>query len=347
MKEKSEDFFNKRLSDNEEEVFSLLDILIFLMKYLKNLIIFSLLSMVTVSLFTIFFTKPVYTSSSKIMSSNVGRSSQASGIAAQFGIKLTSDASETKWPYVEILESRSIAKSILSGKLTFGENNRKLLDILINKDEDFGQFEKRMLYGIELFLDRIKISEDLLTGVLLIRSDAHDPLIAKQINMALIEELDSFQRVYNKTKTSKAKKFIEERILDVESDLIIAEEKLKTFRDQNRRIENSPSLQLEVNRLTREVTVLIGVFTTLKQQLETTKIEEVKESDYVMILDSPEIPTSSSKPNKKFLVILSGFLGLLIGVFYSIIIDFIKYGKKNDLRKIHLLKQEFLKNFSL
>ena len=44
--------------------------------------------------------------------------------------------------------------------------------------------------------------------------------------------------------------------------------------DRNRRIENSPSLQLEQQRLGREVTVLTGVFTTLKQQLETTKIEE-------------------------------------------------------------------------
>ena len=59
--------------------------------------------------------------------------------------------------------------------------------------------------------------------------------------------------------------------------------------DRNRRIENSPALQLEQQRLNREVIVLTGVFTTLKQQLETTKIEEVKESDYVIILDPPEI----------------------------------------------------------
>ena len=38
--------------------------------------------------------------------------------------------------------------------------------------------------------------------------------------------------------------------------------------DTNRRIENSPALLLEQQRLQREVTVLIGVFTTLKQQLE-------------------------------------------------------------------------------
>ena len=57
--------------------------------------------------------------------------------------------------------------------------------------------------------------------------------------------------------------------------------------DRNRRIENSPALQLEQQRLGRG-NGLTGVFTTLKQQLETTKIEEVKESNYVIVLDPPE-----------------------------------------------------------
>ena len=81
------------------------------------------------------------------------------------------------------------------------------------------------------------------------------------------------------------KQFIEERIIDVEKELIAAEEDLKVFMDRNRRIENSPALQLEQQRLGREVTVLTGVFTTLKQQLETTKIEEVKEIVFAIFSD--------------------------------------------------------------
>ena len=56
----------------------------------------------------------------------------------------------------------------------------------------------------------------------------------------------------------------------VKEELRNAEEELKNFKDRNRRIENSPTLQLEEQRLLREVTVLTGVFTTLKQNLEST-----------------------------------------------------------------------------
>ena len=88
--------------------------------------------------------------------------------------------------------------------------------------------------------------------------------------------------------------------MTTEQELRNAEESLKNFLDRNRRIENSPSLQLQQQRLAREATVLTGVFTTLKQQLETTKIEEVKESDYAIIIDKPQFPLAPSKPKKTY-----------------------------------------------
>ena len=79
----------------------------------------------------------------------------------------------------------------------------------------------------------------------------------------------------------------------------MAEESLKVFRDRNRRIENSPALQLEQERLAREVSVLTSLFITLKQQLETVKIDEVKYSDYIIVVDPPNLPLIKSKPNKR------------------------------------------------
>ena len=117
-----------------------------------------------------------------------------------------------------------------------------------------------------------------------------------------------------------------------------AEEDLKVFRDRNRRIENSPALLLEQQRLGREVTVLTGVFTTLKQQLETTKIEEVKESNYVVIVDHPNIPLERSKPNKSKMVILTGFLGIILGLGLVLIKDLITKTDNEEKRKFLKIK---------
>ena len=48
------------------------------------------------------------------MSSSTGSSfSQATGLAAQFGISLPTENSEPKWAYPEIIKSRALAKSVL------------------------------------------------------------------------------------------------------------------------------------------------------------------------------------------------------------------------------------------
>ena len=84
-------------------------------------------------------------------------------------------------------------------------------------------------------------------------------ILSYQILNILIEELGLYQQNYNKAKTSKTRKFIEERIKETEKDLVKSEENLKDFMDRNRRIQNSPALQLQRDRLSREVSVLTGV----------------------------------------------------------------------------------------
>ena len=157
--------------------------------------------------------------------------------------------------------------------------------------------------------------------------------------------MDAHQRDYNKTKTSETRQFIEERIIDTEKELQSAEEALKNFRDHNRRIGNSPALLLEQQRLSREVAVLTGVFTTLKQQLETTKIEEVKELDYVIVLDPPEAPLQRSKPNRTQIVIIAGILGIGLGLIFAIIKEYLSYDHdKNNLGEVKSLILQNIKD---
>ena len=85
---------------------------------------------------------------------------------------------------------------------------------------------------------------------------------------------------------------------------------------------------------------MTGVFTTLKQQLETTKIEEVKELDYVIVLDSPDMPLIPSWPNKKLTLVLTGFLGIGLGLLIGILKEFFKSinrREKNELLKMRSL----------
>jgi uncharacterized protein involved in exopolysaccharide biosynthesis len=334
---------------DEKEV-SFADILIMLSKNIKIILILPFTFCTLMIIKSLFFEYPLYLSSAKIMSSNSnGAKSQASGIAARFGISLPNTQSEQKWAYPEIIKSRTIARSMLKRIFDtekFGPQKSLLQIFNQNKSISNVNLEKLEILAVNDLINRIHISEDKLTSILTVGITAFEPSFAKNLTSTLIEEIDNHQKNYNKGKTSETKIFIQGRIIDTEKELVVAEERLKIFRDRNRRIENSPSLLLEQQRLNREVTVLTGVFTTLKQQLETTKIEEVRESDYVIIIDPPELPISRSNIGRKKRVFFAGIFGISLGILFAMVREFLRNNNQDEKEKIIFAKGLFIKNLS-
>ena len=81
----------------------------------------------------------------------------------------------------------------------------------------------------------------------------------------------------------------------------------------------------------------------LKQQLETTKIEEVKELDYVIVLDPPEAPLQRSGPNRRKMVIFSGFLGIGLGMVIGLVIEFLKENQEKVKQFLDLILKNLFK----
>ena len=340
VKKQNDQNFSLR-TPNKEDVITMMDIVLIVVRQLNVIIITPTIFCTLAIIYVLLFLKPVYTSTSKIMSSSTGGTlSQASGLAAQFGINIPSTKSETKWVYPEIIKSRILSRSMLKRKIDTKELGlqKTLLDILTyeikNSDNDLPTLE---VLAIDKLLSMLDVSENIKTSIVTLSVTASDPTFAVEINKALIEELDTHQRKYNKTKTSDAKQFIKERIIGTEKELMAAEENLKIFKDRNRRIENSPALQLEQQRFEREVAVLTGVFTTLKQQFETTKIEEVKETDYVIILDSPNLPIFSAV-SKRYIVIMCGLIGIILGIIFGFLRDYINESPEQEKEKLSRAK---------
>mgnify|MGYP000196280801 CR=1 FL=1 len=331
----------------EEDTISLTDIMLTLARQLKVIIITPTILCTLMIIYVLFFTKPVYTSTAKIMSSSSGGGmSQAAGLAAQFGIALPTVQSEPNWVYPEIIKSRTLARAMLKRKFDtkqFGPQKSLLQILTFGNDEPEFSIDTLEIHALEGFIKKIDISEDRNTGIYTLTLSASEPQLASDIIAALIEELDAHQKQYNKAITSKTRKFIEERIVAVGKELREAEEILKDFTVSNRRIENSPLLLLEQQRLAREVSVPSGVFTMLKQQLETTKIEEVKESDYVVVLDPPEAPLKRSGPNRRKMVIFAGFLGIGLGIFIGLVIEFLKENQVKVKQFINLIFNNLFK----
>ena len=96
-------------------------------------------------------------------SSSGGGVSQAAGLAAQFGISIPTTQSETKWVYPEIINSRTLARSILKRKfdtIEFGKQ-KSLLQILTMGMGSLLVKDTLEIKAVDSFLGMIEISRGL------------------------------------------------------------------------------------------------------------------------------------------------------------------------------------------
>ena len=319
----------------EEDSFSLRELINILLKHWKTMIITPTITCIYAIIQVFFFAQPVYISTAKIVPSAGGSStSNLRGFAAQFGVTVPGGdgASITSsGVYPEIIQSRTLARALLKRNFDtekFGED-QPLLKILTYSEEEpeFGPdiLEKM---AVKALLKKINVSKSRQSSILTLEVSAFEPQLAADIIIALIEELDKHQQKFKSTRVTEKRQFIEGRIEEVQVDLEKAEDALKQFRYRNRQIQNSPSLLLEQERLSREVQVIIGVFTTLKQEYELAKIQEVEEATVVHVLDPPEAPLERSEPKRKQTVILAGLLGIILGIGTVFIREYWKNSEK-------------------
>ena len=73
---------------------------------------------------------------------------------------------------------------------------------------------------------------------------------------------------------------------------------LRKFRENNRNLSSSPSLQMMVQEMGREVDLQNSLYVTLKTQYEKAKIDEVGRDDMVQQIDGPTIPTKLTSPKR-------------------------------------------------
>ena len=103
--------------------------------------------------------------------------------------------------------------------------------------------------------------------------------------------------------------FISDRLAIVKNELESSELQLKDFKERNRGYEDSPELFMVFSQFFREVEAKKEVYLTLQQQLELSRIEEVKQSPILHILDHAVPPTRKSSPKRGIFLLISAFLG--------------------------------------
>jgi len=259
-----------------------------------------------------------YTSTASFIAEGRQQESALSGFAAQFGVRLpTTPSTSSPQFYQDLLESREILRQVIGGRyFPNGDTTAKPQTLIQLYDLADIPEPERHERALERIRREIKTELSAKTGVVLLRVRATTPALAEQINSQLVEQLNQFNLIRRQSAATSERTFTERRLAEARTQLRSAEGSLRDFREHNRDYRNSAALQLEDERLQREVFFQQQIYSSLAQALEQAKIEEVRDTPAITFIEQPNVP---GRPDPRNLIqdigtaILAGaFIGLLL-----------------------------------
>jgi uncharacterized protein involved in exopolysaccharide biosynthesis len=249
----------------------------------------------------------------------------AAGLAAQFGFSMPRSGSSERSPefYQALLESREILDGLVRDGVRVVTPTQ---DTTVNLSEHFGieggtaaergELTRRHLGVV------VEVSIGRETGIVSLRVRTDDAALSAAIAWALLDLISAFDLETRQSEASAERIFAEERLQQLQVELATVEDSLRAFLDENRQFGNSSQLTFQHDRLQRKVGMRQEVVTAMAQAYEQARIDEVRNTPLVTVIDEPEVP-ALPEPRGRLLKLLSGaLLGTVMGFGIALVVEY-------------------------
>lgn len=270
-----------------------------------------------------------YTFSSSATFMPQGQQSVGAGpsLAAQFGFSLPgAEFGNSPAFYVDLLRSRHILRDVVQQTYEFGPRGRTrkgtLVDVFGLRHLPAGEGDQ----SARGMLEQTIRPETQKTGVITITVTTNSASLSQQIAANLLKALERFNRETRQTQAAAERRFTEERLAQASSALHVAEDRLRAFLEENRVI-GVPRLSVERDRLDRNVATQQQIYNVLAQAYERAKIDEVRDSPVITIIDQPEAPAYPNSRKLPRALMVALFTGLLLGGFLALLTEYLSFSR--------------------
>ncbi len=266
-----------------------------------------------------FFSR-AYTASGAFTATTRKSQGALTGLAAQVGLSLgAADPQSSPQYFADVLRSAEVLRRVTTRRFharALGSGTSTLDSIWSIGDEDTLRARERM---VERLNDDITAVASTRTGIVTFDVRTKDARLSEDLAAALLSELDGFNRDTRNSQAAAERRFTEARLADATKDLRDAEDQLEGFLRQNRMFQDAPELVFHRDRLAREVGTKQDVVNLLTQSYEQAKIEEVRDTPAITVLELPRRPARADSSNWIVCVIeaialTSVLLSLWVGV---------------------------------
>jgi uncharacterized protein involved in exopolysaccharide biosynthesis len=243
------------------------------------------------------------------------------GLAGQLGVPLGSDPVQSPRFYAEVLLSRRVIERVLRGYFSSTEtglaspDSASLLDLLQVRGRDSLE---RVQKGVKMLRAAVTVDADIRTNIVTLVVTARNPDLAAAIANRFLQAVNEFNTLSRQSQGGRRRRFIEEQADSAARELRTAEDRLKSFYEENRLWTQSAALQYRLGQLQREVEIEKEVYLTLRRNLITAAIDEVNDVPLISVIDEA-VPLTDRKPRRALIVLAGLLLGGIIGLSYAYI----------------------------
>lgn len=250
--------------------------------------------------------------------SDAGRSGLAS-LAGQFGVSVpTGDQSLSPDFYAKLLKSRVLLLPIVRDTLVVPELGGKRIAVLDLLGVAAGSAAGREVDGV----DRLKsiISPAVVKGTAVVELTVKTRWrsVSLAIATALVDGVNTYNERRRQSQAAAEREFIEGRLAVAGTELRAAEDRLGAFLRSNREFGGSAELQLQRERLQRDVSARQQLFNSLTQSFEEARIREVRDTPVITAFEAPWVPVVAEPRGR----LRRGLLGLVLGAVLGVLVTF-------------------------
>jgi uncharacterized protein involved in exopolysaccharide biosynthesis len=216
------------------------------------------------------------------------RTGQLRGLAAQFGFDVAgNEGGESPFFYVDLLRTNEVLTRVVNRRFDDGETKGDYATFQRISEADSAL---RVYEAIREFSKNLSVTADRRTGLVSYSVTEDSPALSLQIAQVLLEEIARYNRETRQSRAGAERRFVEARLVEARHEVEVSEDSLKTFLQNNRSYRSSPELTFEHDRLERSVTHRAGVVSSLAQNFEQTRLDEVRDTPVFSLVQPPRRP---------------------------------------------------------
>jgi uncharacterized protein involved in exopolysaccharide biosynthesis len=276
------------MPDDDSAQPSLEQVLAFLRRHRVPVALWCVLCVTAVLLYVL-LRGPTYTARTSFVPQSRRNSSMAAGFAAQLGLAIPGqDQTQSPNFYADLATSNLVLGAVADSGVADAAHRRVALASFFDLPDDSPPVTRARV--ISALRERVSSNVVQKTGLVELTAKTSDPAVSADILAHVLRELERFNQDSRRSQASAERRFTEQRFDEVRAELNAAEQRQVAFLQRNRDFENSPLLRFEADRLQRDVLVKQQVFQTLSQALEQARIDEVRDTPVLSIVEAPAPP---------------------------------------------------------